>query len=114
MSPTLKVVLAAVAAAAVPVLAQAADGEALWTKHCKACHGADGAGQTPMGIKLKVKDYTDPAVQAEMTDELILQMIAEGRKSEAGKTLMPSFDAKIPAEERPALVAYLRTLVKPR
>lgn len=114
MHPTLKLVLAAVAAVGVPALTHAADGEALWTKHCKACHGVDGAGQTPMGIKLKVKNYADPAVQAQMPDELVLKTIAEGRKSEAGKVLMPSFAEKIPEEDRPAVLAYLRTLAKPQ
>jgi hypothetical protein len=65
-----------------------------------------------MGKKLNVQDYSDPKVQAAMTDEIVLQAIAEGRKNEAGKVVMPSFDAKIPVEDRPALLAYLRTLVR--
>lgn len=65
-----------------------------------------------MGTKLKVKNYTDPAVQAEMTDEIVLKAMAEGRKNEAGKLIMPSFAAKIPEEDRPAVLAYLRTLAK--
>jgi cytochrome c6 len=112
MPSTLKIVLAAAVVFALPALAGAADGQALWTKHCATCHGADGAGQTPMGTKLKVKNYTDPAVQAEMTDEIVLKSIAEGRKNEAGKLVMPSFAAKIPEEDRPAVLAHLRTLAK--
>ncbi len=106
--------LAAAIATAVPTIASAADGEALWKKHCATCHGVDGAGHTPMGTKLKVEDYTDPAVQAKMSDELILQTIAEGKKNDAGKTVMPSFATKIPEEDRPAVLAYLRTLAKPK
>ncbi len=36
----------------------AADGAALWSQHCASCHGKDGSGNTTMGKKLGVKDYT--------------------------------------------------------
>ena len=41
-----------------------------------------------MGKKLRVQDYTDPAVQAKMSDGAIARMILEGNKDEAGKAVM--------------------------
>ena len=35
-----------------------ADGAANYASKCASCHGADGKGQTTMGKKQKVKDYT--------------------------------------------------------
>jgi mono/diheme cytochrome c family protein len=31
---------------------------ALWAQHCASCHGKDGSGNTMMGKKLGLKDYT--------------------------------------------------------
>ena len=49
-----------------------------WDNNCAKCHGADGSGNTKMGKKLKLKDYTDAAVQAAMKDEDMFKAIKEG------------------------------------
>ena len=36
----------------------AADAAAIWAQNCASCHGKDGSGNTMMGKKLGVKDYT--------------------------------------------------------
>ncbi len=41
---------------------RAADAKENWEKNCAKCHGADGKGDTKMGKKVGVKDYTDPKV----------------------------------------------------
>ena len=46
----------------------AEEAKAIYDKSCAKCHGADGAGQTKMGQKLGVKNYTDAKVQAAMKD----------------------------------------------
>jgi len=79
-----------------------------WENHCAKCHGADGKGQTKAGKKLKLKDYTDAKVQAEMKDEEILKFINEGVKDDAGKEKMKSYKAELSAEEITDLVAYVR------
>ena len=77
--------------------------------HCAKCHGADGKGQTKMGQKLGVKDFTDAKVQADMKDDAVTKAIKEGLKDADGKTLMKPFDT-LSDDEVKALVAYIHGL----
>lgn len=90
---------------------QAADGQELWGKNCASCHGADGKGETKMGKKAGVKDYTDAKNQAEVTDEKFLKAVKEGVK-DGDKNVMKSYAEKVNDEETKALLAYFRTLKK--
>lgn len=86
----------------------AEDAKAIWTKTCAACHGKDGKGNTRMGKKVDVKDYTDPKVQAEMTDEKAIKSIKEGIKDDKGKERMKGYGDKLSEEEIKSLVAYMK------
>jgi cytochrome c6 len=90
---------------------QGADIKTNWSKHCTKCHGADGKGQTTMGKKLKVADYTDPKVQAKFTDEEMIKITKEGKK-EGSKTLMKGYSDVLSDQEIKDLVAYIRTMAK--
>ncbi len=90
---------------------RAADAKENWEKQCQKCHGADGKGETAMGKKLKVKDYTDAKVQAEMKDEEMLKQIKEGKK-EGDKTLMKAYADVLSEAEIKDLVAYVRKFKK--
>ncbi len=79
-----------------------------WENHCTKCHGADGKGQTKVGKKLQLKDYTDAKFQAEVKDEEMIQIINDGVKDKAGKEKMKSFKADLSPEEIKDLVAYIR------
>ncbi|HEY0946371.1 MAG TPA: cytochrome c [Opitutaceae bacterium] len=92
-------------------LSAAADAPALWAHHCAKCHGPEGKGDTNMGKKLKIRDYTDPAVQAQFTDEDVVQAINDGVKDENGKTRMKAIEGLSP-EDTTALVRYVRGLKK--
>jgi mono/diheme cytochrome c family protein len=96
---------------AVPISVRAADAAANWSQHCASCHGKDGSGNTTMGKKLSVKDYSSAKVQAEFTDAKAAQVIKEG-VSEGGKAKMKSFKDKLSDDEIKALVAYVRSLKK--
>ena len=89
-------------------LSQAAPVAENWGNHCQKCHGADGKGQTKVGKRLKVKDYTDANVQAEMTDEDIIRITTEGVKDENGKEKMKGFGDELSAEEIKEFVAFIR------
>lgn len=92
------------------VVLQAKTGEELYLKNCKACHGTDGKGQTAMGKRLNIKDYTKAEVQAELTDEGIAKVIKEGIINEKGKKVMLPFEKKMSPEEIASVVAYVRSL----
>jgi len=91
--------------------ASAADAKENWDQFCAKCHGADGAGNTKIGKKLKVKDYTDAKVQAEFTDEQIAKVTLEGSTKD-GKELMKGYKEDLSPADVTALVAYIRQLKK--
>ncbi len=101
--------LAAMFGFAVVLNAPAADAKANWDTLCAKCHGEDGKGQTKMGQKLGVKDFTDAKVQAEIKDDAAFKTIKEGKKDADGKTLMKAFDT-LSDEEVKGLVAFVRGL----
>ena len=90
---------------------QAADVKENWAKQCAKCHGEDGKGQTTMGKKLKVGDYTDPKVQAKFTDEEMIKITKEGKK-EGSKTLMKGYAEVFSEQEIKDLVVYIRAMAK--
>ena len=90
--------------------ARAADAQATYDEQCAKCHGADGKGDTKMGKKLGVKDYTDPKVQAELKDDKAATTIKDGLK-EGDKTLMKAND-KLSDDELKALIAHMRSFKK--
>jgi len=105
------VMLVAVLGFAAALSASAADAKENWTTTCAKCHGAEGKGDTKIGAKLGVKDFTDAKVQAAFTDADATKAIKEGRKNADGNTLMKPFDT-LTDDEVKALVAYVRALKK--
>ena len=91
--------------------ARADDAKAVYDKDCAKCHGADGKGQTKMGQKLGVKDYTDAKVQAGIKDEDAVKAIKEGVKDKDGKQVMKPLEGASDADAK-ALVAYIRAFKK--
>lgn len=106
MNNTTKIITISLAFAGAALLSQAATASENWDNLCVKCHGADGKGQTKVGKKLKLKDYTDAKVQAEMKDEEMTKAITEG-VSEGGKEKMKAFKDLTPAEVKD-LVAHVR------
>jgi cytochrome c6 len=79
-----------------------------WENHCAKCHGADGKGQTKVGRKLKVMDYTDAASQAKFTDAEAIKATAEGVIDKNGKERMKGYKDELSSKEIEELVAYVR------
>lgn len=91
--------------------AWAADVKENWEKNCTKCHGADGKGDTKMGKKAGVKDYTDPKVQAELKTDQAFKRLKDGLK-EGDKTKMKPYAGVLTDEEIKALIDYMRTFKK--
>ncbi len=96
------IVLALLVCAAAIGSARAADAKDNWEKSCQKCHGPDGKGDTKMGKKLGIKDYTD--------DEA-LKAVKEGLKDKDGKVLMKAAEG-YSDDEIKALVTYVRGFKK--
>lgn len=84
------------------------DAKPIWDKQCKKCHAEDGSGKTKLGEKLKIKDYTDAASLAELSDEDLFNMTKDGIE----KTKMKGYGKKLSDEEITALVAYMRAMAQ--
>ena len=109
MKKTLILSLALLAGAALS--ARADDAKVIFEKDCAKCHGTDGKGQTKMGQKLGINDYTDAKVQAELKDDAAVKAIKDGLKDKEGKVLMKPAESLSEADVK-ALVAYMRTFKK--
>jgi cbb3-type cytochrome c oxidase subunit III len=80
----------------------APDGGDLFKQNCAMCHGVDGKGYAA----LKTPDFTDPKVQASLTDKEIVEIIKNGKKG----TAMPAFANRLSDDQIQSLVKYIRSL----
>lgn len=88
--------------------ALAGDAKETWDKTCAKCHGPDGKGQTKMGQKLGVRDYSDAKVQADLKDDAAFKAIKEGLKDKDDKTLMKPAEG-LSDDDIKSLVAQVRS-----
>jgi cytochrome c553 len=100
-------ILATILGFAAAMTASAGDAKETWDKTCAKCHGPDGKGQTKMGQKLGIKDYTDAKVQAAFTDDEAFKALKEGLKDSEGKTRMKPAEG-LTDDEIKALVQHVR------
>ena len=94
-----------------PVAADAtsiSEGKALYSTHCKSCHGTKGLGDGNKAAQLKTDpgDFSKADFQSQ-SDGALYYKTTEGRDD------MPSFKKKIPdADERWSVVNFMPTLKK--
>ena len=108
MKITTKIAVATLVLAVASGASYAATASDNWDNSCASCHGADGKGQTKTGKKLKIKDYTDAAVQAGLKDEDMTKAITDGVKGDNGKEKMKAFKDELSADEIKDLVSFVR------
>ena len=80
-----------------------ADGAATFKAKCALCHGANGAGDTPSGKSMKVRDLRSDVVQKQ-TDLELTKVIS------GGKGKMPPYGKQLSTADIEALIAFIRTL----
>ena len=88
--------------------ASADDAKATWEKTCAKCHGIDGKGNTKIGKKLDIKDFTDAKYQASLKDDAMFKAIKEGLKD--GERLRMKAAEGLSDDEIKAMVAYVRAM----
>jgi putative copper export protein/mono/diheme cytochrome c family protein len=86
-----------------------ARGEALFARNCVACHGpeAEGNGPAAAGLPIKPTDLTMPHVQ-EHTDGDMFWWLSHGIDNPRGGLAMPGFASSLSADDRWALIDYVR------
>jgi mono/diheme cytochrome c family protein len=82
-------------------------GRRTFQRTCSGCHGADARGTRRPGLTKPPRDLTNPAFQAEMSDDQLRQSIR------LGKGQMPNFGGLMADEEITELIAFIRSLVPP-
>jgi mono/diheme cytochrome c family protein len=78
------------------------DGASIFKDKCSACHGPDGKGVN----SIKTPDFSNPAVQASLTDQQITETIEHGKPG----TMMPAWTGKLSDSEIDSVRGFLRSL----
>jgi len=91
-----------------PTESSITEGKKLYGYQCAMCHGetGDGKGEMVEPMKLKLKDYTDPAALKEWTDGMLFYILEKGR----GK--MPGQEGRMKADQKWNMINYIRSLSK--
>jgi mono/diheme cytochrome c family protein len=86
--------------------ALAVKGRAVYEANCARCHGADGAGRTPLGEMLETPDMTQPAWKKKRSAAQMEASVSRGLGQ------MPPFARSLGREDIKAVIFYVRTLGK--
>ncbi len=79
----------------------------IYAEKCALCHGEDGKGKTPLGEGLGARDFTEKTFQDSITDEEIVEQIANGTEEK-----MFPFKSKLTSDEIHALAPIIRAFGK--
>ena len=77
----------------------------IYLDKCSVCHGADGAGKTAKGRKLKVKDVHETAAKMSAVD--MIKIVENGKGNN-----MDGFGKDLSKDQIKAVVDYFRGLAK--
>ena len=77
-------------------------GAKIFADYCAKCHGTAGLGRDG----LETPDFTNPAVQTELTSEKVRKIILEGKPG----TAMPAWGGKLSDSEVDAVAAFVKSL----
>jgi mono/diheme cytochrome c family protein len=81
------------------------DAKDIYLDKCAVCHGADGAGKTARGRKLKIKDVHETAAKVK-PDEMI-KIVQDGKPPD-----MDAYGKTLSKDQVKAVVDYYRGLAK--
>jgi mono/diheme cytochrome c family protein len=91
-----------------PTAASLADGKHVFASQCAMCHGKDGDGKGDLAedMKLKLRDYRDPAALKDVTDGAMFYILTKGKGD------MPGQEDRMKPEQLWNLINYIRSLAK--
>jgi mono/diheme cytochrome c family protein len=91
-----------------PTAASIAEGKNLFSTQCVMCHGAagDGKGDLAVELKMKLRDYRDPAALKGFTDGELRYVLVKG------KGQMPGQEGRMKEAQLWNLVNYMRSLAR--
>jgi mono/diheme cytochrome c family protein len=81
-------------------------GAATFKTKCVLCHGADGAGNTPLGKQLQAANLHSKEVQ-KLSDAELHKIVHDGQAN------MPPFGEQLTDDEIGQVVQYVRTFAAP-
>jgi len=79
------------------------DSAALYKSKCAMCHAANGAGDTPVGKAMGIKDLKSPDIQAK-SDATLAGLISNGINK------MPAFKSSLSQAQIDGLAKFIHTL----
>ena len=85
------------------------DGAEVYAVSCARCHGPAGVPVPAMMAQLGVKDLTDAARQAELSDADMRHQIVSGSENR----FMPAFAGALTDGQIEAVIAHVRSLARP-
>lgn len=89
------------------------DVKKIFGDNCKKCHGWDGKGQTGMGKKLKIVDFTAAGFQKKVDDKTIKKTILDGYEDPADpKRKMKAYKGEVSEAQAAELVKVIRAFAK--
>ena len=90
---------------------QSSTDEALYTRACAACHGADGAGRSVenVGFATPLPDFTDCEFTSREPDPDWHAIIHQGGPVRAFDRMMPAFGMALASHEIDAILRHVRT-----
>jgi mono/diheme cytochrome c family protein len=93
-----------------------AKGKEKYQELCASCHGASGKGDGPAAASLptKPRDHTDAAYMTKLTDQQVFDIIKRGGQAVGKSPLMPPWGATLNDQQIQDLVAYVRSLARPK
>ena len=95
-----------------PARAAGVDAQKLYKKHCRICHGNEGAGDGKLLQKYAVTapDWSDAETTENVSGDFMIDIISLGGKKLGKSKKMPAFAKKLSNEEMLALVEFIRGL----
>lgn len=111
MRKTLRPLLVSLCVLVPAAFAHAATPVENWENLCAKCHAADGSGNTAIGKKRKIKDYTDAKALAGISNEELTKAIIQGVFKD-GKELMKAYKDELSEADAKALVEFIHKMAK--